>query len=584
MSTSRFKVKAIYEYSSPHEDDLSFPEGQIISITAEEDDEWYEGEYTDNAGTKHEGIFPKNFVEKFEPEIPSRPIRPSKVKKDAPVAPESHQMSPTNQAEPEKSAKDAADLHERTTSPERPVENPMPSDIAAAPAIPTGTSSPKPPLQRAPPSSDRFQEGDYQRDQPPQPAEKPTTGSFKDKIAAFNKQAASPIAPGKSGGPNSRGAPDFVKKPFVAPPPSKNSYVPASNEQPPTAKAYGKERESEPNEFADDSEASMPLSNQKESVMDEKQPKPTSLKDRIALLQKQQLEQAARHAEAAQKKEKPKKSTKRQTGTLENTAGDSEVYNGQTLPGSDAVDNDAKRSVDFAEGHPEVLHGTDGLTHVAMSTPPPPAHEFVSDTNDADSSGAGDTEEADDTSTSREDDHERARTPEAARLGSGDRQPGHEEGRDGEDSEDAEEDEQMDPEVRRRMEIRERMAKMSGGMGLMGMFGPPSTGPKASTSAAKSRTEVGTESSAGAQTQSDAVQRAAPIPVPGMSQVRPAEQESSLPKDPTTHEGAASQNISERQQTTEVDAYHEGASSMAPSETRPPVPTSRIADAVPAGK
>ena len=42
---------------------------------------------------------------------------------------------------------------------------------------------------------------------------------------------------------------------------------------------------------------------------EEEQPKPTSLKERIALLQKQQMEQASRHADAAQKKEKVKELT-----------------------------------------------------------------------------------------------------------------------------------------------------------------------------------------------------------------------------------------------------------------------------------
>ena len=57
---------------------------------------------------------------------------------------------------------------------------------------------------------------------PPPVAEKPS--SFKDRIAAFNKTAAPPIAPFKPGGQgNTTG---FVKKPFVAPPPSKNSYIP----------------------------------------------------------------------------------------------------------------------------------------------------------------------------------------------------------------------------------------------------------------------------------------------------------------------------------------------------------------------
>ncbi|KAH0005724.1 hypothetical protein KCU78_g12705, partial [Aureobasidium melanogenum] len=75
MSAPPFKVKAVYEYASPHEDDLPFPEGQIITVVALEDADWYEGQYTDASGNKHSGLFPKNFVERYEPEIPSRPAR-----------------------------------------------------------------------------------------------------------------------------------------------------------------------------------------------------------------------------------------------------------------------------------------------------------------------------------------------------------------------------------------------------------------------------------------------------------------------------------------------------------------------------
>ncbi|KAJ4313893.1 assembly of actin patch protein, partial [Neodidymelliopsis sp. IMI 364377] len=58
-----YKVKAVYDYASPHDDDLSFSTGQIITVTEEEDADWYVGEYTDDAGTTHDGLFPRNFVE-----------------------------------------------------------------------------------------------------------------------------------------------------------------------------------------------------------------------------------------------------------------------------------------------------------------------------------------------------------------------------------------------------------------------------------------------------------------------------------------------------------------------------------------
>lgn len=49
-----FKVKAIFEYKSDFEDDLSFPVGQLITVTEVEDEEWYTGTYNGKSG-----MFPK---------------------------------------------------------------------------------------------------------------------------------------------------------------------------------------------------------------------------------------------------------------------------------------------------------------------------------------------------------------------------------------------------------------------------------------------------------------------------------------------------------------------------------------------
>ncbi|OTA90298.1 hypothetical protein M434DRAFT_78108, partial [Hypoxylon sp. CO27-5] len=62
MAAVPFKVKAVYEYTSTHEDDLPFGIGQIITVTDEEDADWYAGEYIDDLGVRREGIFPRNFV------------------------------------------------------------------------------------------------------------------------------------------------------------------------------------------------------------------------------------------------------------------------------------------------------------------------------------------------------------------------------------------------------------------------------------------------------------------------------------------------------------------------------------------
>src|SRR5271163_2816705 len=56
------EVKAKYDYNSGHEDDLSFSAGQIITVTEEVDEEWYNGEYVDGHGNVCQGMFPRNFV------------------------------------------------------------------------------------------------------------------------------------------------------------------------------------------------------------------------------------------------------------------------------------------------------------------------------------------------------------------------------------------------------------------------------------------------------------------------------------------------------------------------------------------
>lgn len=83
MPSAPFKVKAIFDYKSDEPDDLNFSIGQIITVTEEEDAEWYTGEYAGPSGDKIDGIFPRNFVEKYEPPVPSRPAR---APKRAPVS------------------------------------------------------------------------------------------------------------------------------------------------------------------------------------------------------------------------------------------------------------------------------------------------------------------------------------------------------------------------------------------------------------------------------------------------------------------------------------------------------------------
>ncbi len=238
---------------------------------------------------------------------------------------------------------------------------------------------------------------------PPPVSEKPISGSFKDRIAAFNKPAAAPIAPFKPGGLASSGS-SFIKKPFVAPPPRKDAYIPPPREQ--AQKIYRRDEDPEiVAREAEDLEAATKAGLISTTNADqEDQPKPTSLKERIALLQKQQLEQAQRHAEAVQKKEKPKRPQKKRTDSNEvmeygvteqhgdgggsggvgggNGDGDGD---GGNLERTSSVDHTEKRSMDNIRNDDLPLRIVPSNKRRSSREPTIPGpRELMSDTNDAD--------------------------------------------------------------------------------------------------------------------------------------------------------------------------------------------------------
>jgi hypothetical protein len=517
MSNPPFKVKAVFEYTSPHDDDLHFPNGQIITVTDVEDDDWYTGEYVDASGVKQEGIFPKNFVEKYEPTAPPRPTRTSRPKKEAEHAPEPA-PEPAYVPEP---------VHEPEPEPEPEPEEiyELPATRAPPPSIPEPqkvTSPPPKPAEPSPPPAAK----PVAKPAPPPVNEKPS--SFKDRIAAFNK-AAPPPAPFKPGGLSS-GSNTFIKKPFVAPPPSKNAYIPPPTREVQPQKIY--RREEDPEIAASQAETQeqaeraglVPGGTEGDG---EDQPKPTSLKDRIALLQKQQMEQAARHAEAAQKKEKPKKPVKKRTESHGHPEAEED---GASLERKDTAES--KPSMESVREVPRRRKSSRGAVDAV------PRKSF-GDGNEADMSGAGDTtEEPEDFSTGKDDsdDKPRMRAP-APGLARAPTAPMHEpevgeeegateeeppQGEDEEEGEEEEEDEEdIDPEVRRKEELRARMAKMSGGMGMHGMFGAmpmpaPMAPPKKKKSTEKREQQEEVPSP-----------RAPPvpmIPMPGLSRVRSPEE------------------------------------------------------------
>ena len=507
MATPPFKVKAVYDYNSPHEDDLSFSNGQIVTVTEIEDDDWYVGEYVDASGSKKDGLFPKNFVETYEPEPPPRPTRGARARNndlagntkskagDDDVGEESGmivQQEHKSQVEPKPSeAIPTQIIQTASINPEKPqfqeeeqsttVKTPPPAP-KPAPAVPATTKG-----------------------LPPVIAEKPS--SFRDKIAAFNKPAAPPIAPFK---PNNIPT-NFIKKPFVAPPPSRNAYVPPQRENP-RPKPILREDNLEVSQTRSDEQAgtvdSGPTGLSSTTDHEEEAPKSTSLKDRIALLQKQQLEQAARRADQAHK-EKPKKPSKKLTDSSEKSGGQDE----------DTPEPDKHRTVEESgkftsqqivkspSTEEDIYDGTSEIRGTGLRD-----RDIHSDGYKADQSATGETidDATGNSTTSVEEDDGRANTAQFTKENA------NPSANHAESSEEEEDD--MDPETRRRMELRERMAKMSGGMGMPGMFNPFGGAAMGGTPSKKRMGEKSTdqqESQASKLTQES--QRVPIVPVPGVS-------------------------------------------------------------------
>lgn len=495
-----FRVKALYEYSSPHEDDLNFPAGQIIAVTDDEDADWYGGEYVDESGAKKEGIFPRNFVEKFEPVAPPRPVRKQKQEPEAaaPAPPPPEASAPedtTGRSTPPPaipggvasvpSPKRVAEPVKYTQPAEAPAP-PVPAPVPVAAPAPPPVASPPAPAPAPLPTSPKRTESPASaassapkpKPAPPPVSEKPS--SFKDRIAAFNKSAAPPIAPFKPSGLGSGSASGFIKKPFVAPPPSRNAYVPPVREAP-AAKVYRREEDPEIRERVAETQGQaeraglVPSESQKEGD-EEDQPKPTSLKERIALLQKQQMEQAQRHADALAKKEKPKKPPPPKK-RLDSQVSVPETEEAPAAPEQRDIDEPPVRtSMDGApsENAPLALRPQPELTATERPVSRDTANEVKDDTAEADvddrashrlskittsstTAGAAPTHELEQPATEPQETVEEE----------------VEQKEQGEQEDQEEEEEEVDPEVRRKEELRARMAKMSGGMGFHGMFGPP---------------------------------------------------------------------------------------------------------------
>ncbi|KAB5577917.1 hypothetical protein GE09DRAFT_1087803 [Coniochaeta sp. 2T2.1] len=293
-----------------------------------------------------------------------------------------------------------------------------------------------------------------------------------------------------------------------------------------------------------------------------------SLKERLALLQKQQLENAQRHADAVAKKEKPKRPAKKRMESHDGHGHAEEAEaSAPAPPPPDRRDSEdvARKSID--EPHPpRVPHPTR-----RRSSKGPEPH----DGNEADMSGAGETTEGqEDDHTEREDsDHQPKHIATAAKQD--DERLDEEEVVDEEDEDEEEEEDDVDPEIRRKEELRARMARIAGGMGGMGGMGaifgggmPSGAAPAAPPKRKKSVAPEASEEAASPST------HAPPIPtmmaLPGMSRVKSAE------KAPPREEDESEEEEDEAELRT---PHQESAPQFAPREAGgpPPVPSGRPA-------
>jgi len=514
-----FKVKAVYDYSSPHDDDLNFKQGQVITVTEEEGDDWYVGEYLDDSGAQHDGLFPRNFVERYEPAPPPRPNRASRhrpLEQPAVQAAPPEPIVEHNEPEPEPEPVQHEEPKAAQSQPP-PVQVPPPaakqeSTPMSPTSPPSATSARSTELPPAPAVNEAVKPSPApapaaKKAPPPPVAQK--SNAFRDRIAAFNAPAAAPIQPFKAGGAPST----FIKKPFVAPPPSRNAYVPPPKEAP-QVKSYRRdedpeiaERQAQDQDAAD--RAGLTTKETQHEEEEDNQPK-ISLKERIALLQKQQQEQAERAA-AAVHKDKPKRPPPKKR--VESHEGHAEDSEGTELERVATATSRTRESMDHARP-PRTSHdirSPDSAHH---------ARDLVSE-NDADQSGADNTEDAEGSSTTVEEDDDRSKQQHPPLPIRAPTAPSHEpnvgDEQDVEEEEEEEEEDEMDAETRKKLETRERMAKLSGGMGMAGMFGPVPTFPKKKKTAEKQAEET--------EERSMPQQRVAMFPMGGMPSVKSPEQE-----------------------------------------------------------
>lgn len=523
---SLFKVKALYDFEAKEDDDLGFPGGQIIDVTEVVDDNWLEGKYTDTAGNTQEGIFPREFVEKFEPEVPVRPTRPTRGKQDA-TAPTS---ALTAESEVQREDPPTAPLLSKPQPAPVviPVASREPEEVRSPPSASSQQAPPPPPPPRSEPqptATPAVAEPAFSKKPPPIAAK---SNAFRDRIAAFNQGGAAPVPMVPGGKPQSN---TFIKKPFVAPPPMANSYVPPPKVET-IHKPYIREEDPEIKRRQEEDRAaaeSAGLTSDAPPELqedDEEAPKTQSLKERIARLQQQQMEQAQRRADGSARKDKKavkQLSESSDQAALNDTRGDNENLEQVRSPATE------RQSLDISRERPRVP-SAQHQREAPISPTAAAEQEPISDGNEADHSAAGETE--DDAGTIGPD----TPPPPPRAVAAPVHQPDVGDEEDPEEGEEEEED-SVDEEKRRKLELRERMAKMSGGMGMAGMFGPPGGMPMPGSAPARKKSTKERKASEEIDPSSPPPQQRVPmIPIPGMQLQSPEIRAQDEREDPMTEE------------------------------------------------
>jgi len=457
-----FSAVALYEYKSDYEDDLNFPSGQAIEVTAIEDEEWYSGTYVDSNGITHSGMFPKNFVSEVDVtgDSETSPAQTSNKPVSAPVAqPESTSESLERGVEAGEESEEEVASKNLTGEPEdspSPINPAIPKEVSDTEKLKESVEEEHSEKSFAPKKlSSRISTFDSEKSLP-LPNSK--LSEEKPQPKSFQGAASSYIPPSLGTKKEINTKPDFSHSSYVPPPLKKDKPQSTSideraiGEKPEIVKSSSSFRE-EPQEEG---------------------PK-LSLKERIALLQQKQKEEAEREAEALKKKQQKKESQKKTTPVSVSAATGEEA----TLE---------KDSNGYQDEGGETLSAYESQGQV---------------TKDAEESAVPQTIQRESTESEEIPEENASEHHEIENPREGAKAEEQEE----EEQDDDEEEEEEDSEESRRAALRERMAKLSGaGMyGGFNPFGAPGGLPAKSSGTAKKKSKPVEEETN--------IPKAAPIPI-----------------------------------------------------------------------